>query len=182
MHKAEEAAAAARETIQLDVRTAYLSLRAAEKNIHTTQVAVDKAQEDYKIAQVRYSAGVGTNLDVMDADEKLVTAQTNYYQALYNYNTSKAQLDKAMGIPVDLDVVKYQEAADKGTRITAEQKDTVHTAASTAAAVTVQPTAAQPAATEPAAAENSAASSPEAAPAAENTEDEAENVSSELGE
>ncbi len=95
------------ESIQLDVRKAYLNILAAEKNIHTTKVAVDQAQEDYKIAQVRYSAGVGTNLDVMDAEEKLIQSQTTYITALYKYNTSKAALDQAMGIKVDLDVARY---------------------------------------------------------------------------
>lgn len=112
--KAQEEAAQTDDQIRLDVRTAYLGLQAAEKNIQTTSVAVTRAEEDYKIAQVRYSAGVGTNLDVMDANEKLTTARTNYYTALYNYNTSKAALDKAMGIPVDLDVVKYTEAEQAG--------------------------------------------------------------------
>ena len=112
VHKLQQAAEAAYEQIDLDVRTAYLSLLAAEKNIRTTSVAVERATEDYKIAQVRYSAGVGTNLDVTDADEKLVTAQTNYYDALYNYNVSKAALDKAMGLPIDLDAVSYSEKVD----------------------------------------------------------------------
>lgn len=112
--KAQEEAAQTDDQIRLDVRTAYLGLQAAEKNIQTTSVAVTRAEEDYKIAQVRYSAGVGTNLDVMDANEKLTTARTNYYTALYNYNTSKAALDKAMGIPVDLDVVKYTDAEQAG--------------------------------------------------------------------
>ena len=104
--KAEAVAADTRQTGDLEVRTAYLNLKAAEKSINTTKVAVEKAQEDYKIAQVRYSAGVGTNLDVMDAQEKLTQAQTNYYTALYNYNSSKADLDRAMGIMVDLDIKK----------------------------------------------------------------------------
>ena len=114
LRSSEESAAATKEDIQLNVRQQFLSLQAAEKNIQTTSVAVTRAEEDYKIAQVRYSAGVGTNLDVMDANEKLTTARTNYYTALYNYNTSKASLDKAMGIPVDLDVVKYTEAEQAG--------------------------------------------------------------------
>ena len=112
--KAKEASAQTDDAIRLDVRTAFLNLQAAEKNIHTTEVAVNQAEEDYKIAQVRYSAGVGTNLDVMDAEEKLTTARTNYYTALYNYNTSKASLDQAMGIPVDLDVTKYVAAQESG--------------------------------------------------------------------
>ena len=114
MRKAEQQLYETQESIQLDVRKAYLNLLAAEQNIHTTKVAVDQAQEDYKIAQVRYSAGVGTNLDVMDAESKLIQTQTTYITALYNYNTNKAALDQAMGLKVDLDVAKYyKEAIDE---------------------------------------------------------------------
>ena len=121
--KAQEGSRLQDDTIRLDVRTAYLNLQAAEKNIRTTQVAVERAQEDYKIAQVRYSAGVGTNLDVMDAEEKLTEARTNYYTALYNYNTSKASLDKAMGLPVDIDVVKYRNSRQEGNRLKKVRED-----------------------------------------------------------
>lgn len=114
MRRAEEAAASAREVAQLEVRSAYLSLQAAETTIETTQVAVSKAEEDYKIAQARYSAGVDTNLAVMDAEKKLTEARQNYYSSLYNYNVSKARLDKAMGIPVLLDVPRYVAAEQEG--------------------------------------------------------------------
>ena len=111
--KAEIVANQQLDTIQLEVRSAYLSMNAAEKNIQTTKVAVEQAQEDYKIAQVRYSAGVGTNIDVIDAQVALTTAQTNYIQTLYDYNTSKATLDKAMGIQVDLDASQYNDTKNK---------------------------------------------------------------------
>ena len=107
--KAQEVALEQADTVQLEVRTAFLDLVAAEKNIRTLQESLDKAKDDYRIEQVRYSAGVGTNLDVLDAEEKLSSAQGNYVSALYTYNVSKASLDKAMGLPVDLDVQKYQE-------------------------------------------------------------------------
>ena len=111
---AKELAATTREAIQLEVQSALLTLRAAEKNIETTQVAIKSAEEDYHISQVRYAAGVGTNLDVMDASDKLTQAKTNYYTALYNYNTAKAALDKAMGIPVGIDVTRYVAAEQIG--------------------------------------------------------------------
>ena len=78
---------------------------------------VKQAEEDLKIANVRYSAGVGTNLDVMDATEKMTAARTNYNTALYNYNVNKAALDKAMGIPVDIDVAKYKASQMEGNRL-----------------------------------------------------------------
>ena len=102
--------------VKLEVHEAYLNLRAAEENIKTTREALAKAEEDLRIEMVRYTAGVGTNLEVMDAQNKLVSAKGNYISALYSYNTSKASLDKAMGIPVDLDVAPYREALEEQDR------------------------------------------------------------------
>lgn len=98
--KAKESQRQMKDNVELEVRTDYLNLREAEKRITTTQVAVASAEEDYHIAVVRYQAGVGTNIDVMDAQEALTQAKTNYYQALYNYNTSKAALNTSMGVGV----------------------------------------------------------------------------------
>ena len=111
------------DTIKLDVRTALLNLQAAEKNIATTETAVLQAEEDLKIANVRYAAGVGTNLDVMDATEKMTSARTNYNNALYNYNVYKAALDKAMGIPVDIDVAKYKASQMEGNKVKKVRED-----------------------------------------------------------
>ena len=116
LRKAEEAEAATEEQIRLDVRTAYLNLRAAEQNIKTTKTAVQQAEEDYKIARIRYNAGVGTNLEVMRASDNLTTARMNYDTSLYTYNTSKASLDQAMGTPVDLNVMRYRAAEEEGKR------------------------------------------------------------------
>ena len=96
--RAQEEAAQTREQIQLEVQSAFLQLHAAEKNIATTHASVALGEENYKIAQVRYAAGVGTNLDVMDASRKLTEARSNYFTALYNYNTAKASLDRYMGV------------------------------------------------------------------------------------
>ena len=107
VHAAEEKLLQAEETyrdtvnsVELEVRSNYLGLREAEKRISTTQVAVAKAEEDFHIAQVRYMAGVGTNLDVIDAQVALTEAKTNFVNALYNYNTSKIALETSMGVPV----------------------------------------------------------------------------------
>lgn len=94
----QEQARQSKDNIQLETRQAYLNMREAEKRIETSSVTVTKAQEDCQIADVRYSAGVGTNIDVIDAQLALTNARTNYVQALYDYNTSKAKLEKAMGI------------------------------------------------------------------------------------
>ena len=88
------------QAVELDVRQAWLNMQEAWKRIEASSAAVALAEEDYKIAQARYMAGVGTNLDVLDAETALTNAQNNYVTALYDYNSSRASLDKAMGVGV----------------------------------------------------------------------------------
>lgn len=121
--RAKEVAAQTREQIQLEVQQYFLELHAAEKNIGTTQASVALAEENYKIAQVRYAAGVGTNLDVMDASRKLTEARSNYFTALYNYNTAKASLDRYMGVPVEIDVIRYVESEEEGKTAKESRED-----------------------------------------------------------
>ena len=89
----------ARESIELEVRQNYLNVFAAKEQIRATEAAVQQAEEAYKIATVRYTSGVGINLDVLDAQLLLNQARTNYITALYDYNIGIATLEKAMGIP-----------------------------------------------------------------------------------
>lgn len=89
------------DSVRLDVRSTYLSLKSYEQSIQTSSAAVGLAEEDYKIKVIRYQAGVGTNLDVLDAQVALTTAKNNYLQAMYNFNNYRAKLDKAMGAPVN---------------------------------------------------------------------------------
>lgn len=98
--KSQEQARQSKDSIQLETRQAFLNMKEAEKRIETSSVTVTKAEEDTKIAAVRYNAGVGTNIDVIDAQLALTNAKTNYVQALYDYNTSKAKLEKAMGVAI----------------------------------------------------------------------------------
>ena len=121
--RAQEVAAQTREQIQLEVQSYYLQLHAAEKNIGTTQSSVALAEERYKIAQVRYAAGVGTNLDVMDASRKLTEARSNYFTALYTYNTARASLERYMGVPVEIDVVRYVESEHAGKKAAQSRED-----------------------------------------------------------
>ena len=99
--KAQEQLKQTVDSVQLDVRQTYLSLKAAEQSIATSSSAVGLAEEDYKIKVIRYQAGVGTNLDVLDAQVALTTAKNNFLKAMYEYNNFRAKLDKAMGAPVN---------------------------------------------------------------------------------
>lgn len=151
--KAKESQRQIKDNVELEVRTDYLNLREAEKRITTTQVAVASAEEDYHIAVVRYQAGVGTNIDVMDAQEALTQAKTNYYQALYNYNTSKAALNTSMGVgvpvpeprtfpePVEDTAAQAADAQSAGTDAVAQAENAADDSAQASTADAEQPAA-----------------------------------------
>ena len=101
LEKAKEANLAAVDKVNLAVQQAYLNLRSAEQTIQSTQTAVKQGQENFRIATLRYRAGVGTNLDVLDAETKLTESRNNYVDALYNYNVSISALEQATGVPLD---------------------------------------------------------------------------------
>lgn len=114
------------DSVNLDVRNNYLSLREAEKRIGNTKLAVEQADEDYRIAQLRYMSGVGTNTDVLDAQVALTKAKTNYTQALYDYNTSKTALETSIGVPMSnpATAVKVQAAKTaKAVKATEEKTE-----------------------------------------------------------
>jgi len=89
-----------RDTILLNVRQYYLSMHEAEKQIDANKVSVDYAEESLMIQKARYEVGIGTNLDLRDAVLSLDSAKKDYIQALYDFNTNKAKLEQAMGLPV----------------------------------------------------------------------------------
>ena len=128
LESAKEANLAAVDGVLHEVQSAYLNLRAAEQTISSTKVAVEEGQESFRIASLRYRAGVGSNLDVLDAETSLTTARNNYVQALYNYNIYVATLEQAVGVPLETPV-------GHGAPLIANS-DSVNTLANLAAQVT----------------------------------------------
>lgn len=94
-----------RESVQLQVKQAYLNIRSAAQKVEETQTVVDQARENYRIQNIRYQAGVGINLDVLDAQLSLNQAQVNHIQALYDYNVGIAKLEQVMGVDVESGVI-----------------------------------------------------------------------------
>lgn len=86
--------------VEQDVRQQYLNLQTARRTIETAQARLTQAREAYEIATVRYEAGVGTAVEVADALATLAAARTNLDQARFNYNTTYARLQRAIGFAV----------------------------------------------------------------------------------
>lgn len=88
----------ARLAIDVDVRRAHSQWQEATELAEASQKVVEQATEAVRLANARYSAGTGTQLDVLQAQVELTTARTNQIQAFYSYNIATAALRKAMGL------------------------------------------------------------------------------------
>lgn len=86
------------ETVGFEVRQAILNLKEAKESLPSQEKNVEQAQESLRIAELNFSEGLATTLDVSSAQAALSQAKTYYTQALYDYVVSLAQLDKAMGV------------------------------------------------------------------------------------
>ena len=84
--------------IEFEVRSIYLNMREAEKLIKIAEEGIKNSQESFRIAQVKYNEGIATNTEVIDAQSTLIEAETNHLNALYDYNTARAALVKAIGV------------------------------------------------------------------------------------
>ncbi len=86
-----------RQQILLQVRQAYLGLRAAEASISTAQLAAEQAKENLDLQNGRYAAGVGSPVEVSDAFATYVNSQGQYTNALAIYKAAQAAIEQAMG-------------------------------------------------------------------------------------
>lgn len=83
---------------EVQVRRAFSSWQEATELVEASKRVVEQAEEAVRLANARYSAGTGTQLDVLQAQVELTTARSNQVQAYYNYNVAIATLRQAMGL------------------------------------------------------------------------------------
>lgn len=83
--------------VQLDVQDAFLALQTARSRVGATATAVGQAKENLRLQQLRFTEGVGTATDVLDAVSLATTAGRNDLDARYDVIDALARLDFAVG-------------------------------------------------------------------------------------
>jgi outer membrane protein TolC len=86
-----------RDQIDLQVRTALDSLKSSVELVRTAEEGLALSESELAQAERRYKAGVGTNIEVTDAQTRLQRARDDRILALYYYNLSRIDLGTAMG-------------------------------------------------------------------------------------
>ncbi|MEM1291369.1 MAG: TolC family protein [Cyanobacteria bacterium P01_H01_bin.162] len=85
-----------RNTIRLSVESAFYNLEANLTNIDTARLSVEQAQEALELAILRFDAGVGTQLDILNAQSELTDAEVNLVEAIVGYNRSLSEIKRAV--------------------------------------------------------------------------------------
>jgi outer membrane protein len=85
------------DNIRLEVKSAYLDLESSTKKMDVTKAAVEQAEENLRLQNLRYKEGVGTATEVLDAVTLLTTAESNSWKSLYDFKRAEARLLNAAG-------------------------------------------------------------------------------------
>ena len=83
--------------VEQQVRQALRDLEQIRKSVELQQKAVDVAEQQRRLAVLRYQRGLGSNFDVVDAESSLVTARSALVQLLASYAIARLDLKRSTG-------------------------------------------------------------------------------------
>jgi outer membrane protein len=91
---------------QAQIRTILEGVEEALLRAQAQEMAVRQAQRGFEIARAQYTEGIGSQLELTDAEVALRESEFNYAQAVYDYLVARASFDEAVGVVplVDVDV------------------------------------------------------------------------------
>jgi outer membrane protein len=97
LNKIENGFSSLRNGIDLEVRQATVNYQNGLKTLATQKANMELAANVARVTKLKYEQGVGSNFEVVDAEDALKQAQVNYYNALFDVMVAKVDLDKAYG-------------------------------------------------------------------------------------
>lgn len=83
--------------IYLEIQNAFLTLEEKKNQMPVALLGVKQSKENYELSYGRYRVGEANPTELKDAQINYQQAQLSYYTALYQYNSAKAALEKAVG-------------------------------------------------------------------------------------
>jgi outer membrane protein TolC len=92
------------EQVNVEVERARAEFERARASFDAQRTNAGEATETFQLASLRFTRGVGTQLEVSDAQLALLTAQSNEARAVYEVHLAAAELARALGRPVPVPV------------------------------------------------------------------------------
>jgi outer membrane protein TolC len=85
------------QSINLEVRQSQIQYSNLVKQLRERQRNLDLSKEIIRVTRIKYKEGIGSNIEVINAESSFKEAQTNYFTALYDLMIAKVDLSKAKG-------------------------------------------------------------------------------------
>ena len=83
--------------IYLEIQNSFLKLEEKKNQMPVALLNVKQSKENYELSYGRYRVGEASPTELKDAQINYQQAQLSYYNALYQYNSAKAELEKSIG-------------------------------------------------------------------------------------
>jgi outer membrane protein TolC len=97
LQKAQNSGELLKSSIDLQIRQAQIMLQNNLQTLQTQKRNLDLAQEILRVTRIKYKEGVGSNIEVLNAEISSREAQTNYFSSLLDFMLAKVDADKATG-------------------------------------------------------------------------------------
>ncbi len=98
LQKAQNSGTLLKNSIDLQIQQARITTTNSLQSLRTQQRNLELAQEILRVTRIKYKEGVGSNIEVLNAESSSREAQTNYFAALLDFMLAKVDLDKAAGV------------------------------------------------------------------------------------
>jgi outer membrane protein len=97
LQKIDNSIKAIKSSIDIDIRNTMIAYQNAIKSMQSQKDNMELSVKVARVTKIKYEQGVGSNSEVLDAENALRESQVNYYSALYDAIAAKVNLDKAYG-------------------------------------------------------------------------------------
>ncbi len=87
-----------RKLIAMEIKSLHKKLQETAEILESQEQVMEQAGEGLRLANLLYEEGAATLLEVIDAQLAYTQASISYYRAIYNFNTTSVQLERAVGI------------------------------------------------------------------------------------
>jgi outer membrane protein TolC len=97
LQKVRQSYSLLKSSIDLQRSQASITMKNALESMKEQKANLDLANEISRVTRVKYQQGVGSNLEVLNAESSIKESQANYFTALYNALIAKVEVEKANG-------------------------------------------------------------------------------------
>ncbi len=85
------------QNVMLEVLQTITNVKQAQARVYLQEQSVLQAEKQLELAELRYKKGLSDNIDIIDAEESLINAKTNYYSAIVQHLIAKMKLKQVTG-------------------------------------------------------------------------------------